>query len=80
MRNFKITRDRSLQKRPGLDSVGSIVKDNVIQISSSSTAVRVDNNVSSALQLYPNASLVNDEIELSGDYVSVTYENWEDAK
>lgn len=80
MRNFKITRDRSLQKRPGLDSVGSIVKDNVIQISSTSTAVRVDNNVSSTLQMYPNASLVNDEIELSGTYISVTYENWEDAK
>lgn len=80
MRNFKITRDHSLQKRPGMDSVGSIVGDNVIQIASSSTAVRVDNNISSTLQMYPNASLVNNEIELSGVYLSVTYENWEDAK
>ena len=51
MRNFKITRDHSLQKRPGMDSVGSIVGDNVIQIASSSTAVRVDNNISSTLQI-----------------------------
>lgn len=76
MRNFKITRDRSLQKRPGLNSVGTMTNGYSIKISDTSEVVRADNNVSSQLTMYSNVSLDSDnDIELYGNNVTVDYEN-----
>ena len=77
MRNFKITRDHSLQKRPGLDSVGVLTADNVIKIADTASAVRIDNNVSSTLSMREGAYLSSDgEITLDGGSGQVTYSNW----
>ena len=77
MRNFKITRDRSLQKRPGLDSVGTLAANNVIKIADTASAVRVDNNVSSTLSMRQEVYLdASNEITLDGNSGQVTYGNW----
>lgn len=75
MRNFKITRDRSLQKRPGLRTVGMLLDDYALEISDTSSVVRVDNNVASTLTMYPTAE-ISDGIQLSGQSASVTFSNW----
>ena len=77
MRNFKITRDRSLQKRPGLDSVGTLAANNVIKIADTAAAVRVDNNVPSTLSMRQEVYLdASNEITLDGNSGQVTYDNW----
>lgn len=80
MRNFKITRDHSLQKRPGLDAVGSLLDEYALEIGDTSSVVREDNNVSSILTMYPTAGINGAEIELSGTSASVQYSNWEPYK
>ena len=76
MRNFKITRDHSLQKRPGLSSIGTMTNGYSIKISDDSKIVRTDNNVSSQLSMYSNVSLNPDNsFEAYGNNVTVDYEN-----
>lgn len=76
MRNFKITRDHSLQKRPGLSSIGTMTNGYSIKISDNSKIVHTDNNVSSQLAMYPNISLNPDNsFEAYGNKVTVDYEN-----
>lgn len=76
MRNFKITRDHSLQKRPGLSSIGTMTNGYSIKISDNSKIVHTDNNVSSQLAMYPNISLNPDgSFEAYGNKVTVDYEN-----
>lgn len=76
MRNFKITRDHSLQKRPGLSSIGTMTNGYSIKISDNSKIVRTDNNVSSQLSMYSNVSLNPDNsFEVYGNNVTVDYEN-----
>lgn len=80
MRNFKITRDHSLQKRPGLDAVGSLLDEYALEIGETSSVVREDNNVSGILTMYPTAGINGVEIELSGTSASVQYSNWDPYK
>lgn len=76
IRNFKITRDHSLQKRPGLSSIGTMTNGYSIKISDNSKIVRTDNNVSSHLSMYSNVSLNPDNsFEVYGNNVTVDYEN-----
>lgn len=77
MRNFKITRDHSLQKRPGLHSVIAVPSGYSVGVATDEEAVRVDRNVSSTLTLYANASGQSGNIEVSGEYVQVHYNNWQ---
>lgn len=78
MRNFKITRDHSLQKRPGLDSIISVISGYTVKISETSQIVRTDNNVSSSLMMYPYYLSYDGEISVWGDMVSVEYSNAEE--
>lgn len=76
MRNFKITRDHSLQKRPGLQSVIAVPAGYSVGVETEEEIVRVDRNVSSILTLHANVSGQTGNIEVAGESVQVQYSNW----
>lgn len=77
MRNFKITRDKSLQKRPGQHSAIAILSGYSVGVEAEESVVREDRNASSTLTLYANATAQSGNIEVSGEYVQVQYNNWQ---
>lgn len=75
MRNFKITRDHSLQKRPGFSQISTLFDNYEIKVEDLSSVVRTDNNVSSQLTMYPFCELnESSQIDLYGNAVSVEFE------
>lgn len=77
IRNFKITRDHSLQKRPGLQSVIAVPAGYSVGVETEEEIVRVDRNVSSILTLHANVSGQTGNIEVAGESVQVQYSNWQ---
>lgn len=77
IRNFKITRDHSLQKRPGLQSVIAVPAGYSVGVETEEEIVRVDKNVSSILTLHANVSGQTGNIEVAGESVQVQYSNWQ---
>lgn len=75
MRNFKITRDGNLQRRPGSDMVKGLLQSYIL-VEDAATVVKTDENVSSLLVMYPTAEAGADGfVVLSGDSVAVDYDN-----
>lgn len=75
MRNFKITRDGNLQRRPGSAMVKGLLQAYSLQVDAEATAALVNTKVSSQLKMYPTATAGSDGfVTLSGEPVIVSYE------
>lgn len=75
MRNFRITRDKNLQRRPGTAQVKGLLQSYTLE-AGKEEKVRVDEGVSGQLNMYPEAAASADGfVLLSGEKVSVSYEN-----
>lgn len=78
MRNFKVTRDGNLQRRPGSDMVKGLLQTYSL-VEDEAAVVKTDEHVSGLLVMYPDAAAGLDGfVELSGDSVAVSYENAEE--
>lgn len=76
MRNFRITRDGNLQRRPGTRSVVGLMRGYSLSTEQEPEVVRVDENTSGQLTMYPYATATYEGgIRLSGVPVSVSYKN-----
>lgn len=76
MRNFKITRDGNLQRRPGSATVLGLMQAYTTQISSTAQTVRTDFDVCSTLTMYPAALAGADGfVALSGTTALVSFDN-----
>ena len=78
MRNWMITRDRNLKVRPGEDVVCGLCQEYTVLVESDIVDVRVDTHTSSVLKMYPTAEVQNGKLELTGDTVNVSEENYAD--
>ena len=77
IRNFKVTRDGNLQRRPGSDMVKGLLQTYSL-VEDEAAVVRTDENVPGQLIMYPNAEARGDGfVELSGDAVAVSFDNAE---
>ena len=77
MRNFKITRDRSLQKRPGMDSMRSMTSGGIINMNGTEEVVLTDNIGIIEVTLYPQAFLIDGEIVGKGTPVVISSQDAE---
>lgn len=78
IRNFKVTRDGNLQRRPGSDMVKGLLQTYSL-VEDEAAVVRTDENVPGQLIMCPNAAAISDGfIELSGDPVAVSFDNAEE--
>lgn len=78
IRNFRITRDGNLQRRPGMDQVVGVMQSYSLDEGTEEIA-RTDTNVCSQLTMNQTASATSDGfIDLSGDDIVVDYDNWTD--
>ena len=78
IRNFKVTRDGNLQRRPGSDMVKGLLQTYSL-VEDEAAVVRTDENVPGQLIMYPNAEARGDGfIELSGEAVAVSFDNAEE--
>lgn len=76
IRNFKITRDRNLQRRPGQQRQVGILQAYTLKVDEAVQNVRVDEHVSGKLRMHPTCSATAEGgLEVSGDEVIVSYEN-----
>ena len=84
MRNFKVTRDRSLQKRPGMEMVGSMTPDHIITLDNLTEPIITDNDGTAEAVVYPYVNLNGTTIVGLGtpvtidsnDAASGDYDNW----
>ena len=78
IRNFKVTRDRNLQRRPGQQMVKGLLQAYTLQVEDNAQKVRVDEHVSGKLRMHPTCTVTTDGfLEVSGDEASVSFENAE---
>lgn len=76
MRNFRVTRDGNLQRRPGSALVKGLMRAYTMDTSPVASVVRQDTGASSRLTMYPSASVTDDGfVQVSGTGVVVSYEN-----
>lgn len=76
MRNFRVTRDGNLQRRPGSAMIKGLMQSYKLSIESQGHVVRTDEGVSSQLIMRPSAAATSDGfITVSGTEVIVSYEN-----
>lgn len=76
MRNFKITRDGNLQRRPGSDMVKGLLQTYTLEEDAEGSVVRRDDSIPGQLTMYPTAEAGEDGfVVLSGDPVVVSYDN-----
>lgn len=71
MRNFKITRDKSLQKRPGMEMVGSMTPGYIITLGKVTDVVITDEDGSVEVTLYQHVTLDGNTIVGVGEPVTV---------
>lgn len=84
MRNFKVTRDRSLQKRPGMEMVGSMTPDHIITLDNVTEPIITDNDGTAEAVVYPYVNLNGTTIVGLGtpatidsnDAANGDYDNW----
>ena len=75
IRNFKITRDGNLQRRPGSDMVKGLLASYSL-VEEAAAVAKTDENVSSLLVMYPTAEAGADGfVVLSGESAAVSYDN-----
>lgn len=76
MRNFKVTRDGNLQRRPGSATILGLLQAYTILTEEKAEIVRTDSGVCSTLTMYPTATAETDGfVSLSGTSVSVSIDN-----
>lgn len=76
MRNFRVTRDGNLQRRPGSAQIRGLMRSYTLDIESTGQIVREDEGVSSKLIMHPTAAATSDGfVVVSGTAVIVSYEN-----
>lgn len=76
MRNFRVTRDGNLQRRPGLALLKGLMQSYSLEVSETAEVVRTDEVYSSQLTMFPTATASPDGfVELSGEAVVVTSNN-----
>lgn len=81
MRNFRVTRDGNLQRRPGSVMVKGLMQGYTLDIAAQSQTVRLDEGVSSQLTMHPSASATADGfVEVSGEAAVVHSGNAEEYK
>lgn len=79
MRNFRVTRDGNLQRRPGLALLKGLMQSYTLEISETAEIVRTDESYPSQLTMYPEAKVSEDGfVAMSGESVVVSYGNAED--
>lgn len=77
IRNFRVTRDGNLQRRPGSALVKGLMQNYTLSVGDEAV-VRVDEGYSSQLSMQPTASATSEGfVALSGDEVIVSHENAE---
>lgn len=75
IRNFRVTRDGNLQRRPGLALVKGLMQGYTLSVGEE-MVVRTDERFSSQLSMHPTAAVTDDGfVSLSGDEVIVDYDN-----
>lgn len=76
MRNFKITRDGNLQRRPGSDMVKGLLQSYSLEVEAEGSVVRTDEMVCGQLTMFPEAAASPEGfVVLSGESVVVSFEN-----
>jgi hypothetical protein len=76
MRNFRVTRDGNLQRRPGLALLMGLMTGYTLAVEDTAKAVRTDTTAASKLTMHKTAEATEDgHIELSMGSDVVTYEN-----
>lgn len=76
MRNFKITRDGNLQRRPGSSMIKGLLQSYTLQAAEETSPALVSEGVSSQLSMQPTAEATADGfVALSGEAVIVSYDN-----
>lgn len=76
MRNFRVTRDGNLQRRPGSAMIKGLMQSYQLSIEAQGQVVRTDEGVSSKLIMRPAAAATSDGfITVSGTEVIVSYDN-----
>ncbi len=79
IRNFQITRDGNLKKRPGLDQVSGIASSYSLDVAATAEVAKTDHHVCAQLSMKPNAAVTADGfVTTSGIAVTVTADNWND--
>ena len=78
IRNFRVTRDGNLQRRPGMDQmVGGMQTDSLSE--GEAEAARTDTEICSQLRMHQSAAATAEGfVAPSDDVVTVTFDNWQD--
>lgn len=74
MRNFRVTRDGNLQRRPGTLTIKGLAKEYTLDIGTAAEDV-LTATAAAKLKMQPTARVVDGLVELSGEAVSVDYSN-----
>lgn len=77
MRNFRITRDANLQRRPGSKLIYGLMQSYTLS-TGEEAAVKVDEGFSSQLAMQPTAAAADGFVVLSGEEVTVSFDNAEE--
>ena len=78
MWNWKVTRDKNLQRRPGTQMKVGVLQSHSLDAGSTAEAFRVDEAFCPSLTMYPTASASTDGfVSLSGTTAAVNYDNYE---
>jgi len=76
MRNFRVTRDGNLQRRPGSALIKGLMRAYTMDTDATGQVIRRDDGASGQLIMFPTASATNDGfIQVSGESVVVSYGN-----
>lgn len=76
MRNFRVTRDGNLQRRPGTAMVKGLMQSYSLDIDEEGAVVREDDTIPGQLTMYPEAAATADGfVSLTGEAVVVSSDN-----
>lgn len=75
MRNFRVTRDGNLQRRPGTLTIKGLAQEYTLDVSTTAETVFEAATALMKLKMYPTANIVDGIIELSGEAVNVDKDN-----
>lgn len=77
MRNFKITRDGNLQRRPGTKMIAGLCQTYKVEVGATLQTVRTDNKIPGQLKTYPGMTATADGfLEPTGDEAVMSYDNF----
>lgn len=78
MRNFRVTRDGNLQRRPGTLTIKGLAQEYTLDIATTAEVVFEAASAVMKLKMFPTVNIVDGIVELDGDNVNVTKENASD--